>query len=172
LILVANGRHVLTDCWTSLAVLIGLGLVWVTGWRPFDPLCGLAMALNIFWSGTRLMRSAFAGLMDTADPEVQRALTTLLDQAGATHRISYHQLRHRNLGDAHWVEVHLLFPEGVSLREAHRVATVIEGTIEASLKPRAYVTSHLESASDHAVLHPEEMLRGRVASEPAETIRR
>lgn len=156
LILVANGRHVLTDCWTSIAVLVGLGLVLVTGWLPFDPICGILMAGNILFSGFQLMRSAFAGLMDTAEPEVQKRITDILDAECARHGVTYHELRHRNIGDAHWVEVHLLFPDGVSLADAHRRATAIERTVEQSLTPRALVTTHLESASDHGELHPEE----------------
>jgi cation diffusion facilitator family transporter len=156
LILEANGKHVLTDCWTSIAVLVGLTLVMTTKWLPFDPICGIIMAGNILWSGTGLMRSAFVGLMDKADPAAQAKLTELLDRETQQRGLSYHQLRHRNLGDAHWVEVHLLFPEGVSLTKAHQTATEIEQVIEASLEPRAYVTTHLECASDHENLHPHE----------------
>jgi cation diffusion facilitator family transporter len=159
LILEANGKHVLTDCWTSIAVLVGLVLVLTTKWLPFDPICGIVMACNILWSGTGLMRSAFSGLMDTADPTAQAKLTEILDRETQQRGLSYHQLRHRNLGDAHWVEVHFLFPEGASLAGAHRIATEIEEVIEGSLEPRAYVTTHLECASDHAALHPHETVR-------------
>ncbi|MCU0770996.1 MAG: cation diffusion facilitator family transporter [Verrucomicrobia bacterium] len=159
LILEANGKHVLTDCWTSIAVLIGLGLVLTTGWLPFDPICGILMAGNILRSGAGLVKSAFSGLMDTADPAAQARLTEVLERETRKHGLSYHQLRHRNLGDAHWVEVHLLFPGDVSLTSAHRTATEIENVIEQSLEPRAYVTTHLESDSDHAVLHPHEDMK-------------
>lgn len=158
IILEANGKHVLTDCWTSIAVLVGLGLVMVTKWLPFDPICGLIMAGNILYSGFGLMKSSFAGLMDFADPEVQRKLTETLDRECAAHGLSYHHLRHRNIGDAHCVEVHLLFPDGTSLSDAHRTATGIELVIEQSLEPRAFVTTHLECAADHDALHPGERL--------------
>ncbi len=156
LILQANGKHVLTDCWTSIAVLVGLALVLITQWLPFDPICGIIMACNILWSGAGLMKSAFVGLMDEADTIVQAKLTAILDRETQQRGLEYHHLRHRNLGDAHWVEVHLLFPEGASLVDAHRTATDIEGVIEGSLEPRAYVTTHLECASDHKYLHPHE----------------
>lgn len=158
IILEANGRHVLTDCWTSLAVLVGLGLVLTTGWLPFDPICGLLMAGNILYSGVGLMKSAFAGLMDSADPEVQRTLAALLDRECSCRGLSYHQLRHRNLGDAHWIEVHLLFAGDVSLSQAHRTATAIEHVIEQSLEPRAYVTTHLECVDDHDDIHPDDRI--------------
>ena len=158
LILEANGKHVLTDCWTSIAVLVGLTLVLVTKWLPFDPICGIIMAGNILWSGAGLIKSAFVGLMDKADPEAQKKLVEILDRETQSRGLSYHHLRHRHLGDAHWVEVHLLFPEGASLTNAHRIATEIERVIETTLEPRAYVTTHLECASDHAALHPDEQL--------------
>ncbi len=156
LILEANGKHVLTDCWTSIAVLVGLTLVLTTKWLPFDPICGIIVACNILRSGAGLIKSAFVGLMDKADPEAQAELTEILNRETQRRGLSYHQLRHRNLGDAHWVDFHLLFPEDASLLNAHRTATEIERVIKVSLKPRAYVTTHLECASDHEALHPDE----------------
>ena len=138
-------------------LVVGLGLVLTTGWLPFDPICGLLMAGNILISGGGLMKSAFAGLMDFADPAVQQSLTRILDRETAQRGISYHQLRHRNVGDAHWVEVHLLFPEGTMLGDAHRTATEIERVIEGSLEPSAQVSTHLECQSDHQALHPHEL---------------
>ncbi|MBV8224175.1 MAG: cation diffusion facilitator family transporter [Verrucomicrobia bacterium] len=159
LILEADGKHVLTDSWTSLAVLVGLSLVLLTKWAPFDPICGILTACNILWSGSGLVKSAFIGLMDTADPRAQAKLTEILDRETSARGLTYHSLRHRNLGDAHWVEVHLLFPEDSSLAKAHRTATDIERIIEASLEPRAFVTTHLECAADHEALHPQERNR-------------
>jgi len=156
LILEANGKHVLTDCWTSAAVLVGLGLIMVTKWLPWDPICGILMAINILVSGGGLIRSASAGLMDRADPEAHRQLVDILNRETASRGITYHGLRHRNIGDAHWVELHFLFPEGTALADAHRIATAIEQVVERSLLPRAHVTSHLECQGDHDALHPGE----------------
>ncbi len=156
LILEANGKHVLTDCWTSIAVLVGLGLVLTTGWLPFDPICGIIMACNILWSGAGLMKSAFSGLMDRADPAARTKLISILDRETEQRGLSYHQLRLRDIGDAHWAEFHLVFPENTSLSDAHRTATEIEKVIETSIEPRASVTTHLECASDHDDLHPQE----------------
>jgi divalent metal cation (Fe/Co/Zn/Cd) transporter len=143
------GRH-------KNSILVGLGLVLVTNWLPFDPVCGILMACNILLSGTGLMKSSFAGLMDRADPETQKKLVEILTRESEKHGLTYHDLRHRNLGDAHRVVVHLVFPADTSLAQAHREATRIEHLIQESLEPRAYVTTHLESASDHDELHPDE----------------
>src|SRR6202140_4447267 len=69
LILEADGKHVLTDSWTSFGVVGGLGLVLWTGWKPWDVICALAVALNILWSGGHLIWLSAAGLLDTADPQ-------------------------------------------------------------------------------------------------------
>jgi divalent metal cation (Fe/Co/Zn/Cd) transporter len=91
--------------------------------------------------------------MDRADPEVHAQLVAMLDTETRSRNIIYHDLRHRNLGDLHWVEVHLLFPKDTSIQDAHRMATEIEGVIEAGLEPGAYVSTHLEAIEDHASVH-------------------
>ena len=112
------------------------------------------MAVNILVSGAGLVRTSFGGLMDRADPEVHRKLTDLLTRECALHGLSFHRSRHRHLGDAHWVDVHLVFPDDTSLAAAHREATRIEKVLEASLEPAGHVITHLESADDHDELHP------------------
>jgi divalent metal cation (Fe/Co/Zn/Cd) transporter len=101
------------------------------------------------------MKSAFTGLMDAADPAAQKQLVAILDRETKARGLTYHALRHRNVGDAHAVDLHLVFPAGVPLEQAHRTATEIEHVIESSLVPRAFVTTHLESAADHDELHPD-----------------
>ena len=108
--------------------------------------------------------------MDRADPEAQKKLNEILTRESGKHGLTYHHLRHRNLGDAHWVEVHLVFPAGSSLADAHRAATRIEQLLQESLEPRAYVTTHLECASDHDDLHPDERVE-RVAPTPKDNVR-
>ena len=155
LILVANGKHVLTDCWTSIGVLLGLGLTLVTGWLPWDPICAIFVAVNILVSGIGLIRQSAAGLMDRANPKIHAELEQVLDAQKAAHGLEYHDLRHRNLGRMHWVDVHLLFPGETSIQAAHQVATQVELHIRAALPAGAYVEAHLEALEDHAEVHPE-----------------
>jgi cation diffusion facilitator family transporter len=159
LVLEANGKHVLTDCWTSVGVLIGLGLAITTGWQPWDPIFAILVALNILYSGIGLIRTSLGGLMDRAIPEVQTQLVEILDRETRSRNIVYHDLRHRSLGDFHSVELHLLFPKDTSVQDAHRTATAIERIIEASLEPGARVTTHLEAIEDHADVHEDEDVR-------------
>ncbi len=153
LIIEANGRHVLTDAWTSIGVLVGLGLATATGWMGFDPLCAILVGLNILWSGGGLMRRSAAGLMDRADPEVQGTLVALLDSSAKRHGVAWHQMRHRQLGDGSWIDFHLVFPDETTVRDAHAVASEIEREIRDELGEATVVTTHLEPAVDHERIH-------------------
>jgi cation diffusion facilitator family transporter len=153
LVVEANGRHTLTDCWTSSSVLVSLGMTHLTGSKYLDPVIGILIATNILVTGLRLIRSGFVGLMDAADPATQNRLRSILDRETRSNAITYHNLRHRNTGDAHWIDVHLVFPGGVLLSDAHETATRIEQSICREIEPRAHVTTHLESALDHDKLH-------------------
>lgn len=154
LILIANGKHVLTDCWTSVGVILGLVLALTTGWLAWDPIAALVVAGNIVISGIGLIRESIRGLMDVADPEIDRQLTEVLDEQVRNYSIRYHDLRHRSLGSMYWVEVHLLFPESVKIGEAHRIATAIEAQMAAAIDIPTHVTTHLEAIEDHDHIHP------------------
>lgn len=156
LILVSNGKHVLTDSWTSLGAIIGLALVHFTGWPAWDPICGLIMAGNIIVSGYGLLQQSISGLMDVASPELHRRLNEVLKLETECHGISYHALRHRDSGHAHWVDVHLLFPDDISLKQAHKVATEIEKSVSDAMDRRVIITTHLECEGDHDAMHPGE----------------
>jgi len=155
LILVANGKHVLTDSWTSLGVIVGVLLVLWTGWLPFDPILAILVAVNILWSGARLVRESIGGLMDESNPDVHRRLVALLDEQTGRRGLLYHELRHRNSGVGVWLDLHLLFPADTTIEVAHRQATEIEAAIEHSLPGPVTITTHLEPIERHAEVHRE-----------------
>ena len=153
LILVANGRHVLTDVWTSGGVILGLVLVMVTGWLPFDPICAILVASNILWTGGRLIRQSVGGLMDEADPKLDHLLREVLDRETAVRGLGYHELRYRDSGTSVWVEVHLLFPPRVAVETAHAAATAVEEALGDALSVQARIITHIEPAAEHDALH-------------------
>ena len=159
LILQANGKHVLTDSWTSFGVVGGLVLVLVTGWKPFDPLFAIAVALNILWSGGQLVWRSAQGLMDYSDPETARRLQLLLDEITSAMGVVYHELRFRDTGKSIRVDLHLLFPYQTPVGEAHRLATIIEQKIAKALGKPSNVTTHLEAQEDHEPVHAEPAVR-------------
>lgn len=151
LVLVANGQHVLTDVWTSGAIVLGVALVYVTGISWLDPLAAIIAGLNILWTASQLLKQFFEGILEQADPEDTRRVMTCLQEAVAEGLLSaFHQLRHRRIGDEFWIELHAMFPGDLTLTEAHERVSVLEERLrELFPKDRVFVNSHLEPA-DHA----------------------
>lgn len=143
----ANGHHVLTDVWSSAAVLVALGLYKFTGWVWWDPIAAMLAALNILRVGYQLIRESLGGLLDESDPAVERRIRELLDLEAKKAGLSYHNLRYRHSGRTHWVEFHLVFDDSLTVGEAHASATVIESSVAAMLQPDGRVISHLEPRS-------------------------
>lgn len=153
LVLEANGKHVLTDSWTSFGVVAGLTLAILTGWLPLDPIMAILVAMNILWTGAKLLRRSVGGLMDEGDPEIETRIIKVLGERTRDSRIDFHGLRHRNTGSRIWVEFHLLFPRETTLAAAHKLATHIEDAVRQELGMRAEVISHLETLEDHQEVH-------------------
>lgn len=161
LILEADGKHVLTDSFTSFGVVGGLVLVMLTGWKPFDPLIAIAVALNILWSGGRLAWRSAVGLLDYSDPEVGKQIREKLDTICKELGVHYHGVRYRTTGYRQIIEVHLLFPHDTAVGEAHRLATMLEEWLPSELAIPAEVITHLESAEDHEQVHSTGHYTGR-----------
>src|SRR5579871_73069 len=161
LILEADGKHVLTDSFTSFGVVAGLGLVMLTGWKPFDPLVAIAVAINILWSGGRLAWRSAVGLLDYSDPQAGKQIREKLDAICTEVGVQYHGVRYRTTGYRQLIEVHLLFPHATAVGEAHRLATALEERLPKELGEPAEVITHLESLEDHEDVHSTEHYTGR-----------
>ena len=165
-VLVSNGRHVLTDMWTSLGVVAGVGLVWLTGVAWLDPAVAILVALNILWTAGSLIRQSVYGLMDKADPDATQRILDVLGEAKEEDVIAdFHQVRHRRTGDQVWVEYHLMFPGEMTIHEAHGHSHDVEDRVDALFPDDdVHVTAHLEPMR-HDEAHPEHH------SEPVDPLR-
>lgn len=143
----ANGLHVLTDVWTSIAVLIALLLIHWTGWLWWDPITATLAGLNIMRTGIQLIRQSLGGLLDEADPAKLQAIEAVLRRKCGEYQASWHDIRHRHSGRIDWVEFHLVFADDMSVSAAHAAATAIEGAVAAAIGPTTRVISHLEPKS-------------------------
>jgi cation diffusion facilitator family transporter len=161
LILEANGKHVLTDSFTSFGVVAGLGLVLATHWKPFDPLVAIVVAVNILWSGGRLVWRSAVGLLDYSDPETGRRIRERLDAICSELDVQYHGVRFRTTGYRQIIEVHLLFPRLTSVSDAHALATTVEERLPAELGMPAEIITHLEALEDHAEVHRRQHYTGK-----------
>jgi cation diffusion facilitator family transporter len=146
--LTADGRHLMTDVWTSGGVILGVGLVALTGWQRLDPLVAILVGINILVAGYVLVRNSTAGLMDAALPAADLAV---VESVLARHRvegeIAFHAVRTRAAGQHRFVLFHLLVPGTWTVHEGHELAERIEAEICTAL-PGASVTAHIEPIED------------------------
>jgi cation diffusion facilitator family transporter len=145
----ADARHLLTDVWTSVGVIIGVALVAITGWLRLDPLVALVVAANIVWTGVRIIRKSIRGLMDIAIPvEEQNALSKVLEPYEQTG-VQFHALRTRQSASRRFVSFHVLVPGEWSVHQGHQLLERIEAGIRNAV-PEVTVFTHLESLEDPA----------------------
>lgn len=149
IVLEADGKHLLADVWTSVAIVIGLMLVKLTGWAWFDPLLALGVALNIALIGAGLMRRSFDGLMDRAlsDEEVARVREAI--EAALQPGMTYHALRTRRAGAHRFADFHLLVPGAWPVRLAHDCEMDMARQVEAAVHG-IEVTTHIEPVEEPA----------------------
>ena len=159
LILTANGKHLIADSVSSLGVLGALIAVKLTGITLFDPLFAVIVATYILWTGFRLLRRSVHGLMDRADPDIDKRVSFFLAELCEQYKIDCHRLRHRMAGNHIQIDVHLLFPKEFTLVKAHEIATNIESKIASNLPYPVDFVSHLEPKEGHDAIH--ERLLGR-----------
>ena len=143
----ADAQHLMTDVWTSVGVLAGVGLVALTGWLWLDPLIALAVAANIIWSGFGLVRRSMLGLLDTSLPDEElRTIQEVLDRY-ERNGIHSHALRTRQAGARRFVSLHVLVPGDWSVQRGHTLLEQIERDIRTAL-PNTNVMTHLEPLDD------------------------
>ena len=142
--LIASGRHVLTDSYTSFGVVVGLGLVKWTGLEFLDPIIALIVAGNILRSGYELIRASIGGLMDESDPETLAVLCDVVNQYRTHEWIDLHHLRVIRSGRMQHVDFHLTIPFYWNITQAHSFQKGITNKIEQFLGGGSQVLIHLD----------------------------
>jgi cation diffusion facilitator family transporter len=165
--LVADSQHLLTDVVTSVGVIVGVGLVLVTGWLWLDPVIALLVAANIVWMGVKLVRTSALGLLDTALPEDEIAKVHDVLCGYRSQGIQYHALRTRQAGARSFVSVHILVPAKWTVRQGHQLLEQVEADVRAAI-PNTTVFTHLEPLGDKASYEDQTLERD---DDPAATAR-
>ena len=144
----ADAHHLMTDVWTSVGVISGVAIAGFTGWTILDPLVAIAVALNIIWTGVKLVRRSVAGLMDTALPEYERRLIQEVMEKYRGKGVNFHALRTREAAARRFISVHILVPGDWTVHDAHHVAEDFESEVRAVLGGVVTVFTHLEPVED------------------------
>jgi cation diffusion facilitator family transporter len=148
IVLEADGKHLLTDVFTSSAVLVGLVVVYFTGWFRFDGIIACIAGINIVFWGTQLVRKAFGGLMHAADPELLDEICDLLARHKRDIWIDVHRLRAWRSGKRVNVDFHLILPRDLPLDEAHREVKALEQVFDTHFEGMSDLLVHLDPCLD------------------------
>lgn len=142
----ADGQHLLTDVWTSVGVLVAIGLVALTGWTVLDPVIAMLVGANILWTGYRLVRRSVVGLLDgTLPPEEVAIVSDALNRVCGDPSVAISELRTRESGRQRFVYATLTVPGAWTVERSHRMADAVEGAVDAAL-PGTTTFVHIEPA--------------------------
>lgn len=143
----ADAQHLMADVWTSLGVIVGVGAAAFTGWHRLDAIVAIAVALNVLYSGFRLVRRSMLGLLDTSLPEETLARIKSILESHGDSGVRYHALRTRQAGARRFISCHILVPGGWTVQRGHDLLEEIEERIREAV-PRSVVDTHLEPIED------------------------
>ncbi|HIY24628.1 MAG TPA: cation diffusion facilitator family transporter, partial [Candidatus Brachybacterium merdigallinarum] len=145
----ADGKHLMTDVVTSAGVLLGVGLVALTGWERLDALVAFAVGVNIVVTGIGLLRESLSGLLDKALPEEDHEIITEVLRRRTDGTITFHGLQTREAGQQKYMNVHVLVPDEWTVKRGHDYIEELEAELYDCL-PDLTVLTHLEPISDPA----------------------
>jgi cation diffusion facilitator family transporter len=144
IVLVADGKHVLTDVYTTVGVVLGLVGVYFTGWNWLDGAVAILVGLNILVTGARLVHEAAAALMDKSDPELLEEICRVIAEQRRPMWIDIHQLRARRAGTHIFIDFHLILPRDLSLETSHAEVKVLEAILNDYFHGQADILIHAD----------------------------
>jgi cation diffusion facilitator family transporter len=143
----ADARHLMTDVWTTAGVLVGITLVWLTGYERLDPIIAIIVAINILFTGYRLLVRSGRGLMDISLPSEEMNTVKSILNSYETEGIRYHALRTRQAAARKFMVVHLLVPGDWTVRRGHQLAEQVEVEVRKAI-PNSNIATHIEPVED------------------------
>jgi cation diffusion facilitator family transporter len=159
----ADARHLFTDVVTTAGVLVGVLLVVLTKWYILDPLVALLVAVNILWTGGKLLRQTGLGLLDTALPAQEREVVNQILDPYRKQGIAFHAMRSRMAGRRRFVSFHVIVPGNWTVLKGHAICEEIELAIRSAL-PECTVFTHLEPKEDPVTFQDIELDRAPQSS--------
>lgn len=153
LTLEADGKHLMTDVWTTAGVIAGVAVVALTGWTILDPLIAIAVAVNIVFVGYRLVRQSTRGLMDSAVPDAERAAIDRVLDRFRGDGVDFHDVRTREAGHLRFVQLHMLVPGQWTVQRGHDLLEEVEAALHDEVEDLV-PTIHLEPIEDPRSYEP------------------
>lgn len=146
-VLDADGKHLLTDVWTSVGVIVGVALVQITGYLRLDSIVAMAVGINIIVTGFHLLRESTSKLMDKSLSDEDHAEIVAVLKKFESDEVKFHALQTRESGRHRFVSMHVLVPGAWSIQKGHDLSENVEAEIIAAL-PDTTVSTHVEPIED------------------------
>lgn len=143
----ADGQHLMSDVWTSAAVVVGVSAAVLTGIDRLDPLIAMIIGLKIGWEGVKIFRRSASGLMDAPIAVEEREKVVAILEGHADEGIRWHALRSRQSGGRRFISVHILVPADWSVQQAHDLSEQLEAEVAQAIN-RATLFTHIEPQGD------------------------
>lgn len=147
IVLIADGKHLMTDVWTSVGVVVAVGLVGLTGVERLDPIIAIVVAINILVTGLRLIGASTKGLLDAALPEAEHAQIVEILSRFQSEVVRFHAVQTREAGRQRFVSMHVLVPGSWTIAAGHDLLEAVEEAIRTAL-PDTNVATHIEPLED------------------------
>jgi len=148
LALVASGKHLQSDTYSTLGIIVGLILIYITGWNRLDSIVAMGFALFIIYTGYTIIRSSLEGIMDKADMELLNKLVGYLDQHRRVNWIDLHNVRIIKYGAVLHVDAHLTVPWYLNVHEAHQEVDLLSELIRAEFGESVELFIHTDGCLD------------------------
>ncbi len=146
--LIADGKHIITDVYTSAGVVLGLVLVYTTGWLWLDGAIACLVGVNILVTGGQLVRQSYSRLMDASDPRLLDRIARMLEENRRPEWIDIHQLRAWRAGNLVHIDLHLVLPKDLSMNQAHSQAKCVEQVLINQFEGNAGVLIHMDPCDE------------------------
>ncbi len=140
----ASAAHVLSDVWTTVGIIAGLGLVLLTGYSWLDPLIAILVAVQLAYAGYKIVRGSLGGLIDAADVGVIKNLAASFEKNRSPGIIDIHHLRVIRSGSFHHVDAHLVVPEFWDVSRAHQQTHDFETSVVRDYPVDGEMAFHLD----------------------------
>ncbi len=148
LALVASGKHLQTDTWSTLGIIAGLILIWFTNLQWIDSAVAIGFACFIIYTGYRIVRSSVAGIMDEADKALLQKMVKLLNTNRRVNWIDLHNLRIIKYGNVLHMDCHLTVPWYLNVKEAHTEMDALSLLIQKEFGESVELFIHADACLD------------------------
>jgi cation diffusion facilitator family transporter len=153
LTLEADGKHILTDAASSMVLLLGIAVIYFTGYFFLDSIFSIFFSLYIIFNGYKLVRKSVAGLMDESDPKAMTATVEILNRHRKDNWIDVHNMRVQQYGGDRHIDLHLTLPYYYDLRQVHDVVQEVEEVLEENLPGHVEIFVHADPCLPEKCCH-------------------